>query len=1183
MPTKNKIVPYVIARGLDAGMQNPHLSESCSLIKNGVFKHVGGLDKRHGLDYMQSTYSEYFIGAWNNQLCAWDTGFSVLTNDGKTQVDADLFITDVVSEMAYSRKGEAFEIVDSLISNGLRVQIFNYDLGTHSMQVGCRVIQDSTGVFLDEELLNSGVSGSGRLEHGRVCETSSGVYVAYFNGGYPCYRAINTTTGEIGAETQLTSGITPKTSSRYGDICVAGSIILYLYPDFSGDWHLVNSWGVQRLIACTSGGACCVEAWGTDSSTGQQRAILAHEDTVTNYVTCRGIRADTLADVVSAANQAITGDALSLTAVPTGTNTVDLYVGDDSGSSTGDSYRTRTWEFGNYSGTGSNGTLSTLLERSFPISAPYFSVGKNKSFVWVHNFEGFDEDATALLIDNAGNIVAKANCDKLAWPMKYVGSFWSAFHFIPVPQVQDLSGIGFQTSSIVTSALDEAGLSTTAVYLSSATNHTVSTKNEMFLSGGLPYFFDGTDLVEANFVQDPQVTASLNGSGALAAGTYSYKVTYEYTAKGNTYRSPESEAATVTLSSSDSVDLVISTLCATRKQNVKAMVWRTQVDSDFYQLAAILDNDPTVPFLTLTDQKADSTLGEALYTESVLGNVQIRPHLVSAQAGDRVFYVPRDEQSTKVCYSKTFVNGEGLCFHGEGLISVPAAGGYITGLASYLDKLVIFKMDRIYIVQGQGLSDDGQGSDYSIPYLVSPSVGCANQESIAQIPDGLLFLSQRGIELLGSDMVPQVIGLSVKYYTDNNTIVGAHVFPDSSDVVFTTDDEAIVYNYLFASWTVWDGHACNSSTVIENWVPSTLCLKSGNDILVQSDGYLDGEDYISLELVSPWFNLGQMGGFQRIKGFSVIGQNNSDHVLNSEIGWDGDVCFQDEQEWPSSGVNTYGSSAHYDAIDLGVSYDQQSYRPRFYNSKQKGTAYRVHLWDEGDVGHPEDDDMTWKFPMGRTSQSTLTSEFNTEGGYLVSSSGDIPFADSILGGQARDFTSAAGVLSGNVTKPDDDEMSIGAFIYLDSTTQSGKTLEFGPMAWEWDAASNDLNISTVIAGGSDLDYTITGLTVGWHHILVAIDVDSAATVIVDGVEEYTQALGSGRSITWTTSMSIGNLDGYIDDLTLYSKAKTATWVYNDIWQNRENTHQGFSITGLALEARRGHGGHRLDSNRKGSA
>lgn len=431
------------------------------------------------------------------------------------------------------------------------------------------------------------------------------------------------------------------------------------------------------------------------------------------------------------------------------------------------------------------------------------------------------------------------------------------------------------------------------------------------VTGGFLWTYDGSSAVENGFFLYPdsvKTTWSASGGsmaaqpdGATNTNAYFYQVTYEWCDnQGNRYFSTPSLPVSVTTTgsgSSGSVTLNIPTLRLSYKTNVKIGVYRWSVaQQSYYQTTSITtptQNNPSVDSIDFVDTNADATvLGNSLiYTTGGVIEDTSAPSAKAITLFDNRVWIINAENPDILSYSKqviqrTPVEMSGLLtLYVSPTQSAEGATGPMTAIAPMDDKLIIFKKNAIYYINGTGPDNTGANSQYSQPIFITATVGCENQESIVFTPDGLMFQSGKGIWILGRGLETNYIGNPVEDFTDGATVNSAENIPNTNQVRFTlSSGVTLMYDYFFGQWGTFINARAISGTIYQNL--HTL-LTPYSTVLQETPGvYLDNTSPVLVSFTTAWINLAGLQGYQRAYFFYLIGEYKSPHKLQLYVSYD---------------------------------------------------------------------------------------------------------------------------------------------------------------------------------------------------------------------------------------------------------------------------------------------------------
>lgn len=436
----------------------------------------------------------------------------------------------------------------------------------------------------------------------------------------------------------------------------------------------------------------------------------------------------------------------------------------------------------------------------------------------------------------------------------------------------------------------------------------VEIANGLQIGGGFGWLYDGVLPVEQNFFLFPEnieLTASTT-DGFLTAQEYFYQVIYQWTDnQGNLYQSAGSIPVSVTTTgTTSSVTVNVPTLRLTYKTNVKVVIYRWSTAQQIYfQVTSI-----SVP--TLSSRSSDSiSFVDTLIDGDIDGNSIIytnggvvedinppssnimtlfdtRGWLVDAEDPNLLWYSKQIIEATPVEWSDLFT------FYVAPNAGTVSSTGPITALAPMDDKLIIFKSNAMYYINGIGPDNTGLNSQYNGPIFITSTVGCSNPNSIVFIPGGLMFQSNKGIWLLGRDgFSTQYIGSPVEKF-NSSTVESAVSVPQSTQVKFTlSTGETLLYDYFYNQWDTEAGNPTISSCIYQS-LHSTI--NSFGEVFQETPGkYLDGTNPVVMSFETGWINLAAIQGFQRLYEFYLIGKYLSPHKLVIGISYNyNDSIFQ---------------------------------------------------------------------------------------------------------------------------------------------------------------------------------------------------------------------------------------------------------------------------------------------------
>lgn len=516
-----------------------------------------------------------------------------------------------------------------------------------------------------------------------------------------------------------------------------------------------------------------------------------------------------------------------------------------------------------------------------------------------------------------------------------------------------------QTSNIYS----QTGVSLVSFDLSNTSQITAEVGNNLNITGGFLWAYDGTLLNEQGFhlwPEDISFTGNPTG-GDIADGDYFYYVTYEWTdAQGNLVRSAPSVPTGVHVAGGGgtvSVTLHIPTLRLTYKPDVRIVIYRWGSAQQIpYQITSITSptlNDPTMDSIDYIDTVDDAAILGNLILYTTGGVVENLPGPATANIGlykSRLMLIPSEDQNL-VWYSKQVLEATPVemsdlfTVYAAPTISSQGSTGPTLSISAMDDKFIAFKKDAIYYLTGTGPDNTGASNDFSDPTFITSTVGCSNQQSIVFTPNGLVFQSDKGQWLLGRGLETLYIGAPVEQY--NNQLVTSSVgIPGTNQIRLCLDNKkTLMYDYYFDRWGTF-----TNTNVISSCLYTDLhtYLTSTGDVFQETPNtYLDNGSPVLMAFTTAWMNLMGLQGFQRAYLLYILGNYISPHTLNVTVSYDyNNGPVQNVTINPSNFAGTWGSESYWgDGIWGGPGSLEQW---RIFLQQQKMQAFQITVQEAFD-------------------------------------------------------------------------------------------------------------------------------------------------------------------------------------------------------------------------------------------
>lgn len=513
----------------------------------------------------------------------------------------------------------------------------------------------------------------------------------------------------------------------------------------------------------------------------------------------------------------------------------------------------------------------------------------------------------------------------------------------------------------ITAIYTQTGINLVKFTINTSGQYSSEIAGALHLTGGLLWEYDGVRPVEHGFHVWPDNVASetSTGAGSIAAGTYFYQFTYEWTDNsGNLHRSAPSvpiSQATTTASSTNT--LYVPTLRITDKVSpnpVRIVGYRWSVAQQvYYQFTSITSptiNNPAVDFVVITDTLADSAIigNNIIYTTgSVIENIAAPASIHSALFNNRLWIIDAEDQNL-LWFSKQVIEvtpvemSDLLTIYVAPTTGAQGSTGPMRALAAMDDKLIIFKDDAIYYINGVGPDNTGANSTFSDPVYITGAAGCNNPNSIVLTPDGLMFQSDKGIWLLNRSLGTEYIGAPVEIY-NSQTIESSETIPGTTQVRFIlASNITVMYDYYFKQWGTFTNISAVSATL---WQGKHTYLNSFGQVFQEALGtYVDGSTPVLLSLTSAWINLAGLQGLERFYFLNLLGTYYTPYKLNVEMAFN--YNGSPEQSVivvPNNFGGAWGSAPYYGGGAGWGNSPGNVFTARVFPNKQKCQSFQISI------------------------------------------------------------------------------------------------------------------------------------------------------------------------------------------------------------------------------------------------
>lgn len=408
------------------------------------------------------------------------------------------------------------------------------------------------------------------------------------------------------------------------------------------------------------------------------------------------------------------------------------------------------------------------------------------------------------------------------------------------------------------------------------------------IGAGTLLHYDGSTLFEATAPTAPRLYAVNATSGSGTTYTWDIYACWAFTDRnGLRWRSPITSKQGLEIKTDNNLVIWISTPPPWQVEALGSCVLELYaevvgVDARPY-LIKVIDMseavvvDDAVPYVQVTQAGAAAASGGAEnltrfaggsiipYTYGgELSNDPMGPVLDIEMWDNRIWGIDGDNPS-RIWFSKSFDPAQPWGFNRNLFLTVPQ-GEEAVAIARMDESLVVLANSGIYIVQGRGPENTGQGPVYSMTRLETDG-GCSNPSAVAICPIGVVFASDKGVLLLTRGYEVKYIGGPIEDTADLATITATATVTDRGEVVFFGASEAFVWNYEINAWSRWDTDVPTASY---------SAIEHSGQLYVVGDTQLrrlaDDPDDLTAQVETSWIKMSGLQGYKAIREVLILGE-----------------------------------------------------------------------------------------------------------------------------------------------------------------------------------------------------------------------------------------------------------------------------------------------------------------------
>lgn len=473
---------------------------------------------------------------------------------------------------------------------------------------------------------------------------------------------------------------------------------------------------------------------------------------------------------------------------------------------------------------------------------------------------------------------------------------------------------------------------------------------EVYLNAGVMTAYDGLEPMAYGWAHpsfvNPTNTVAAAAGGTMATGTYLYNTVPERRSHvGVLHRGPTAISVSKAVTGpTGQVTIHVAPVSLNYSPYNKGItaIYRTVVNGVTPQRLSVeplygtITNGADPPF-SVVDTEADAAIWglvlvdlstrPAIYTAGgELDDYQPPACLTKTLHQNRIWLLAGDGRTVWISKDHSSNPGTAPGFHPNVTLAFDRR---LTTLCPMDEKLIAFAEETFWYVIGEGPGPNGQGGQYTIA-AVQTDVGCTNPRSVVSMPDGLMFLSSRGLYLLTRDLGLVWIGRPVKdQLASFPNVTSAVLVASKNEVRFTcnnaggTASTVLVYNYVEKQWTTarYTVGGVYGAPIADAcmWNGVWTFVTTGGVVVSESDAtWLDGAVWVPLTIETAWVNAAGPLAFQSVRKFALEGVSYSNHDLTVSVGFDSATAYPQTKTFLAGSSVTSIGPLEFCSITIGT-------------------------------------------------------------------------------------------------------------------------------------------------------------------------------------------------------------------------------------------------------------------------